>query len=121
MCSLQNPITIVKGGPTRVTQNVPFNFEVNVAILNTVKGVRIVDNLPAGLLPTGNATWTSTTVAGAAGPSGSEHLLLMFDDWQNQLDVAQLYVLQDVGTAAACAASVWNRTRFVAAQASCMW
>ncbi|KAF6262366.1 hypothetical protein COO60DRAFT_1636040 [Scenedesmus sp. NREL 46B-D3] len=55
------PFSITKTGPARVTQGVPFQFEVNVVFLASAKGVRIVDEMPAGLWPTGGATWTATS------------------------------------------------------------
>jgi hypothetical protein len=66
----QSPFSITKTGPTKVTQGAPFNFEVNVVFLSTAKGVKIVDEMPAGLWPTGNATWTATSANGV--PGGGE-------------------------------------------------
>ncbi|WIA18467.1 hypothetical protein OEZ85_009923 [Tetradesmus obliquus] len=56
-----SPFSITKTGPTQVTQGTPFLFEVNVVMLAPAKGVTIIDEMPPGLWPTGNASWTATS------------------------------------------------------------
>jgi hypothetical protein len=96
LCCLQAPFTIVKTGPTNVIQNEPFQFEVIVVIMSNAKGLRVVDNLPTGLWPTGTASWTSILSAGSAGPGGSEctfHKSAMLDTSPRKLQRWRLRVL----------------------------
>jgi hypothetical protein len=69
---LQAPFSLTKTGPGRVTQGQPFNFEVTVVFLGTAKGVSILDAMPPGLWPTGNATWSGTLANNQAVPGGGE-------------------------------------------------
>jgi hypothetical protein len=69
--NLQAPFNITKTGPSKVQPNVPFLFDVVVTVLGLAKGVRIVDDLPPGLFPAGNANWTATPSNGSA-PGGGE-------------------------------------------------
>ncbi|WIA38754.1 hypothetical protein OEZ86_002047 [Tetradesmus obliquus] len=62
-----SPFSITKAGPTKVTQGTPFLFEVNVVMLAPAKGVTIIDEMPPGLWPTGNASWTATSANGVPG------------------------------------------------------
>jgi uncharacterized repeat protein (TIGR01451 family) len=67
------PFTVDKSGPPLVKPGDVFNDIINVVFNQSVTGVTITDDLPAGLSPgSGSATWTATSSVAGNPSSGSE-------------------------------------------------
>jgi hypothetical protein len=80
--NLQRPFNITKAGPARVKPDTPFVWNLTVTMLGAATGVKIVDELPSGLLPSGIANWTATAPAGVT----------QGGDWPNSLVKLALFV-----------------------------
>lgn len=57
--ALQIPFTITKLGPGNVNVGEVFNFYLVAVFLDSVTSAKIIDDLPAQLMPGGSATWVA--------------------------------------------------------------